>query len=324
MSPPRFPFIVGCGRSGTTLLRAMLDSHPSFAVPPESPFVAWLGRRAAEEKWDEERLHTALRSVRRLAPWGLPAGTIEGALAGGREFPDIVRALYAAYARLHGKSRYADKTPGNVTHIPELARLFPEACFIHIIRDGRDVALSFVEAPFGPASVAEAAWLWRERVESGRRAGLELGPERYLEIYYEELIADPRGVAVQLCDFIGAPYDGAMLAYHAHSNHILASVGYPEQHGNLTRPPTQGLRDWRREMSRVELAVFEAVAGGTLAACGYERACPPTPAALLWGLAARARWRLRCSSLTRWARRLGRLPAPPGFGTAPKRSRRPA
>src|SRR4051812_8879868 len=118
-----FPFVVGCSRSGTTLVRAMLDAHPLVAVPPESHFalapdVRGLRRALSRERW--------------FALWEIEAPDLRGL-----DVADAVRALFAAYAERQGKPRYADKTPHYVSHLPLFAERFPEARFVHVIRDGR-------------------------------------------------------------------------------------------------------------------------------------------------------------------------------------------
>src|SRR5215212_5409627 len=123
---PIFPFVVGCSRSGTTLLRALLDGHPLVAVPPESHFVLAPDPRA---------LRRALRHEPWFGLWGIEPPELRGL-----DVADAVRAVFAAYGAVHGKPRYADKTPHYVSHLPLLAERFAEARFVHVVRDGRDVA----------------------------------------------------------------------------------------------------------------------------------------------------------------------------------------
>src|SRR5207237_1740039 len=107
-----------------------------------------------------------------------------------RTLADAVRACFAVYAESRGKPRWGDKTPGYVEHLELLAELFPDARFIHIIRDGREVSTSIAEQPWGPPSPVAAAFWWRRKVKRGRRSGELLGPDRYLEIRLEHLISD--------------------------------------------------------------------------------------------------------------------------------------
>jgi predicted O-methyltransferase YrrM len=272
-----FPIIVGCGRSGTTLVRAMLDAHPLVAVPDESYFPVWLGRhRARYEDGHDFALDRLIRDINgheSRARWGLDADGVRAALeaAAPRTFADAVRAYYAYYAQTRGKARYADKTPIFVLHMPLLASLFPEAIFVHLVRDGRDVALSRLETSWGTQRFDHEALQWRSHIEQGRRDGRALGPGRYMELHYEALLDDPERAAVQLCEFSCIPYDDRMLHYYEQSQSLVNAMEFPEEHRNLLRPPTKGLRDWRTDLRRTDAEVFDALAGPTLERFGYER-----------------------------------------------------
>src|SRR3990172_2465569 len=260
-----FPFIVGCGRSGTTLLRAMLDSHPELAIPGESYFVVSMGRHRRRYERDgrllTERFIADIVGHPRFRRWGLQETEVREALTPSpRGYPGAVRCVFALYAHREGKERYGDKTPSYVLNIPMLARLFPEARFVHIIRDGRDVALSLRDVQFGPGDIREAALLWKRSVKRGMRAGRQLGRGRYREVQYEELLDDPEVTLRGLCDFIELDYSEEMLSYPERAGAVLAPVRLAN-HPHLALPPTKHLRDWRRQMSSNDIALFEAVAG---------------------------------------------------------------
>ncbi len=107
---------------------------------------------------------------------------------------------------------------------------------------------------------------------AGRDAGARLGPERYREVRYEDLVREPERVLVELCAFVELPYDARMLRYHEQADRLVPSLSHNEHHQNLHRPPTVGLRDWRSQMSPADAAVFESLAGDLLDELGYERA----------------------------------------------------
>lgn len=297
-----FPFIVGCGRSGTTLLRAMFDSHPELAVPPETYFVAGLlPRRRAYERgdgFDAASFTSDVVRYPRFAEWGFEAPDVRAVLHGSRSYAAAVRSLYALYAGRDGKTRYADKTPKNVRRMPSLASMFPEARFIHLIRDGRDVALSLREMPWGPSSVAGAAVHWRRNVEKGRRGGARLGPGRYLEVRYEALVADPEAVLRSLCNFVDLEYQERMLRYHERPIEDFSGTARRSIHMRLSLPPTLGLREWRIQMPPQDIVTFERYAGDLLGRLGYERRHPN------FGISPTIR--ARRAVLVRDAKRLGR------------------
>jgi len=281
--PAAFPFVVGCGRSGTTLLRAILDSHPDVAVPDEVSFVVRFARPhyALRYGWprgyDPAAAAGLLLGNESFRRWGLPDDEARAALTGPpapTSYAATVRRAYAAYAARAGKPRYADKTPMHVLHLRRLGRMFPEARFVHLVRDGRDVAASYRSVAWGPSGIDDAALLWRRRVSAGRRAGPRLGPGRYREVRYEDLVAEPERVVRELCAFLDLTWDDRVLSYHERAGEVIAATRFPAAHGRLAQPPTPGLRDWRRELSAAEVARFEAIAGRELEAAGYERAAP--------------------------------------------------
>ncbi len=277
---PPFPFVVGCERSGTTLLRLILDAHPQLAVPPESYFIVDLYRRHARDGVvDTGAMASDLEANRWFRAWDLPEGEAGRTLGGeaGVEFAEAIRRVYGRYAELHGKARYADKTPAYVQHIRLLARVFPEARFVHLIRDGRDVAMSLAEVRWGPGDVLDAALQWAERVSRGREAGHEVGAHRYLEVRYERLVAEPEPVLREVAEFCELAFDEAMLRHPER-----AAERIPQRPGALhrraaTAPSVTG-RDWRRDMAPDDLAAVEALIGGPLAELGYERGVPNVPA----------------------------------------------
>lgn len=286
--PPTFPFFVGCGRSGTTLLRAMFDAHRDVAVPDEVAFIVRYARPhyAVQYGWprrfDLSRcvdLITADSSFRR---WPVTEGEARGALAERppTSFTATIRQLYALVAAQRRKSRYADKTPMHVLHLRRLGRMFPEARFVHVVRDGRDVAVSYRSVDWGPRTVEAAAIRWRRNVRRGRRDGERLGPGRYREVRYEDLVADPASVLPELCHFLDLPWDEEMLHHHDRAADVIASTRFPDAHRRVLLPATPGLRDWRREMTGADVARFESIAGGLLAELGYEVRSRPSIAQL--------------------------------------------
>ena len=274
---PVFPFLVGCNRSGTTMMRGMFDSHPDLAVPPESYFVVPALRRASAYEaggtLDVENFLADLRanpSFRRN--WELPAA----ALAALRDDPppDTAAALlrlYTAYAAERDKTRAADKTPQHILHVELLARSFPQARFVHLVRDGRNVVPSLLEVPHGPTRFPDGVEYWRTRVLAGRRTGEQLGPERYREVRYEDLVADPEARLRELCEFLELAYDPAMLEYPARVGELVAGTFDPRHHLGISRAPTSTVRDWRTTMTDHDVQLFEAIAGDALDAFGYER-----------------------------------------------------
>lgn len=272
-------FIVGSARSGTTLLRLMLNAHRDIAVPPESRFITelWQG----QEMVDVEGLLGRLAAHKRFEAWDLPLEAVREELGkiGSADYASVIEAAYKAYARVHGKTSWGDKTPRYVESIPFIARLWPASRFIHLIRDGRNVALSYADVPFGPKNVAQAAQLWATRVGKGCTDGRALDRGRYIEIRYEDLVEDAAGEAKDLCEFLGIEFDPGMLDYTERARDAMLTRA-SQYNPHLTEKPVANTRSWAEEMPRTQIEIFEAVAGDVLKSLGYERRFdPPGPAA---------------------------------------------
>jgi hypothetical protein len=279
------PFLVGSGRAGTTLLRAMLDSHPLMAVPPETYLITELLPRREEYEQPAglavDRFLDDVVTNAWFKRWELTRRKVRRELDAGEAggLADGIRAVYRAYARNKGKERYADKTPVYVYEIDTLAELFEEVRFVHLIRDGRDVACSFLgQERMRPNGPVEAALLWRERVEAGRDAGRRLGSSRYLEVRYEALIADPESVLRPVCEFVELDYDPVMLNYQERAEELIRLDGGAERHRGVFLPPTEGLRRWQTDLEPAQIEAFEIVAGDLLDQLSYPRATDVSPA----------------------------------------------
>ncbi len=295
LSPPRspLPFFVGVGRSGTTLLRSIFDAHSEMAVVNESRFVGWMAAhqsrydghsvRARSRDFDTRRFLTDLldnpKVPSRLDSWGLDPDAIRRRVveADTGELSEAIRSVYAMYAEHQGKGRYGDKTPRYVQSIAPLSELLPESRFVHLVRDGRDVALAVGEVDFGAANLTQAAHRWARRVRRAEAVGRQLGPSRYRLVRYEDLTASPEAVVADLCGFLELPFDAAMLRYYEQPDRVFAGLDGQAHHERLRLPVTKGLRDWRKDMAAGDVARFETVAGDTLAELGYELSSPPRP-----------------------------------------------
>jgi hypothetical protein len=272
-------FIVGCGRSGTTLVRAILASHPDVAIPGESYFVPSLirGWRLMLRNGTPDIDKIVFRFGNSFRLMGVDPAEVERHL---RAVPvatarDVVEAIFGLYADQRRVVRWGDKTPAYVRHIPLIAGAFPDARFVHVIRDGRNCAASFLEVPFGPNTVLEAAELWRRSIIAGRQGGNAVGPDRYLEVKCEHLTAEPEAEIRRLCAFLDLTFDEAMTAPHLAAGREASSQVGQER---LRERIRKNVRDWRKELRPAQIAAFEAVAGETLVACGYELQQMQSPA----------------------------------------------
>ena len=272
MPGPPF-FVVGSARSGTTLLRVILNAHSEVAVPPESRFVTELYRGSSEVDVDE--FLTRLGRHRQFQGWALDVDAIRDELprSGSVPYAGAIEAAYVAYMKSRAKTRWGDKTPRYVMRIPFLAQLFPTARFVHLVRDGRNVALSYAKVPFGPKTAPRAAALWAERVSIGARDGRKLGTDRYLELRYEDFVAAPEDHVKRLCDFIDVAFEPSMLDYGEVGEQVLFDKA-ATYNPHVFEKPKPGVRSWESEMPARQVELFEAVAGETLEMFGYPRRYP--------------------------------------------------
>lgn len=277
-----FLFVVGCPRSGTTLLQRMLDSHPQLAVVNDSHFIPQaiddfpVGVNPALTPALVQRV----RENRRFHRLPLPPTALDDAAANSGTYGELVTHLYTQFSNLRGKSLGGEKTPDYVRKQPRLHGLFPWARFIHIIRDGRDVTLSTLQWAHeykGPGHsdlwkvepLAACALWWRWHVKIGQSDGAGLGAV-YHELKYEDLVSDSEATLRTLSQFLGLPFANEMLTFH--QGKVRDEIGLNAKDAWL--PPTAGLRDWRTQMSATDIELFEALAGDLLDTLGYERRFP--------------------------------------------------
>jgi hypothetical protein len=205
--------------------------------------------------------------------WFLPEEAVRAAVAEQRpsSYAELVAVLFGAYAEREGKPRWGEKTPENVLHIELLARLFPRAVFVHVIRDGREVAASLADQAWSSNGLVGYAHWWHDCVTAGRRAGRRLGPARYCELRLEDLVADPEGVLRRVCAAIGESYTRRMLEYTRRSEEFdrwHESLRWSHRH--LAKPPTGGLRDWTAGVSADEQVAVSRICRPLLSELGYE------------------------------------------------------
>jgi len=288
---PPMPFIVGAPRSGTTLLRLMLDAHPDLAIPPETSFVAAVSALTESGGDLRTRFLETITAYPPNAPnwqdFGLAREAFAEAVQALEPFTvaDGLRTFYRLYAQRFDKSRWGEKTPDYSLHIGTIAALLPEARFVHLVRDGRDVAASWRQQWFSPGHEPEVlARAWADRVEAARSAGPACA--HYIEVFYEDLVARPEPVLRRLCEFLDLPWSNQMLNHQERAPKRLeehrARVSLDrsfvvthaqrlhQQRRTMERPGTGRIGSWRETMSDEEVRRFECVAGNLLVQLGYE------------------------------------------------------
>jgi hypothetical protein len=273
-------FIVSAPRSGSTLLRLMLDAHPRLAVPPPGwlfdlvyPYLYSYGdlaQRPNLEALAEDILQTPTieKWPIKLTPQALADASIEPSFGG------LYAALHRAYAGSDGKPRWGEKTPRNAFWMDEIAALFPGAQFIHIVRDGRDQAIDISDSILWPNSVYSGAGLWQRYVTAIRDSAGRLPADAFIEIRYEDLCASPEAAIRRLCAFLREEFDARMLAPHA--TPAARSWSTHPLHAKTAQPiSTRYCEMYKTRLPAADVAAIEALIGETLARFGYALSAAP-------------------------------------------------
>jgi hypothetical protein len=292
-----FLFVLGCQRSGTTLLQHILDSHSDTAIMQEA---GWFGT------WYEHKIGitpagfvtadlipNVLRTCKNI-DLGMSAAELLKLIGNGQQvrYQDFISAIFDRFGAARKKRLVGSKNPDYLRHLKSLHELWPQAKFVHIIRDGRDVCLCasdrwkdtgvhvfpflLYESPdrvfdhWKEDPVITTALWWEWNVGLGRDFGQSLGPQMYYELRYEDLVTRPRDECIALCEFLEIPFDDAMLR-HEENFRPRKGPGGTILHARVGLPITSGLRDWRTEMPAEELGRFEAAAGTFLEELSYRR-----------------------------------------------------
>ncbi|MEM1424022.1 MAG: sulfotransferase [Planctomycetota bacterium] len=278
MSRPDPFFIVGTGRSGTTLIQRMLSAHPGITIPPETQFFSRFDPAIRFTDPLREREVGAYLARVGDDPWWGELGLSVDALrahveGGGRDARSILWWMLRGLSQgVEDRVRFGEKTPHHEKRVARIAGLFPRARFIHIVRDPRDVVVSLRR---------EAWWPWRsvQRTARSVRGTLHrqlhneraLG-ERYLRVRYESLVEDPEGELRRVCAFLGEDFDPVILRYHeSESAGFLASERAWK--GLSTQPldPSR-IGRWRERLSARQASCVDRWVGrGLLEEYGYER-----------------------------------------------------
>jgi hypothetical protein len=249
-------FIVGCHRSGTTLFRLILDSHPNISCGPETRFLGEFEHVINDANWPRISLYGFSRE------WWIA------------RFARFFNEFQTEYATRRGKSRWADKTPLYAKHLDFIDELFPECLVINLVRDGRDVVRSHRDT-WGYWSGVKSIAKWPRYIERGERFGARVGPARYLEVRYEHLVADTEGTLRRAMAFIGETWDDALLHHTDHQHDVMElyvkrTSARREAFGDRSAVFVGRVGGGRRHNDPVIRLLLRIQAGRTLRRLGYE------------------------------------------------------
>lgn len=279
-------FVVGCDRSGTSLLTVMLDQSPDLKMIFEAGFLPCLVKHAsdygdfsqARHRWYFIRdLQREEATSKTFAFDKFEELTDEEAESAIREtaptnYIGAASSIYSAAARKENASRWGEKMPRYISNIDWLASSFPNCHIVHIIRDPRDVAASICRAGWR-SNLNDAASYWRERVSTGREQGQSIQEGRYHEVHYEALVQSTEEVLRYLTEKLGIRFNSSMTATETATDTLPSKhqEAYPQLFASLSGSvdSTKAYR-WKREMNDQEIAEVEEVAASLMIQLGYE------------------------------------------------------
>ena len=269
-------FIVGSGRSGSTLLRMILASHSRLAIPPETWYLRPLLKQlAADRPLHPQEVDRATHIITNHYRWPdmkLDPGEFHREVA-KFEAPflrDVVEVVYRKHLETEHKFRWGDKTPGYIEIMPQLRKLFPGSQFIHLFRDGRDVAKSFHARRWEGHWLHENTHEWNEAMDYNERWSRSEHSNALLQVRYEDLVLDTESTVRKICGFLDEPFEPQMLAWQEKVDDLIPARE-AHIHAKLKQNPSaENVYRWKHEMTKLELLVSEAFMGGRLAKAGYE------------------------------------------------------
>jgi len=280
-------FIVGRPRSGTTLLRTLFDAHPNVIVPAECQLIVNLYPKYGKiTNWTRQLLEAFYHDL--YKQWRFDVWPVERkslyrnlmACEGENTYSTIIKVLYFEYHSIYGHNfllALGDKNPGYTIYTEKLLKIFPEAKFIHIIRDYRDNFVSIRNVDFELPIISLTVAKWKHFIRKFRKAA-KRHPGTHLEIRYEDLVRRPEETFGHLCEFIGIPYSAAPFSFYKKTEDSLKA--FPKNlvykyHASLMQKVNTGRIDlWKNELSKKEIRIADAAAGKLAESTGHKRAYP--------------------------------------------------
>ena len=279
-----FFFVIGRARSGTTLLRCIFDAHPQINFPLECSFIIHLyGKYGKLNFWDEEKIKSFYHDVisyPKFNFWIIDKNRLLEMLMsmkGKNTYSVMCKAVYMNFNSFYQKNDIrllGDKNPSYSLYTKKLMKLFPEARFIHIIRDYRSNIISMIRAGFEAAIYSSLAYRWmfvNKQVEKQKKHF----PQKFYTLRYEDFVSDPEISLKKMCDFLGIGFSNEMLNYRAKLEEMLAI--YPKEliylhHKSLLNPiNADNIDSWKNILTPHQIKIADNVSGKFAEKYGYER-----------------------------------------------------
>lgn len=274
-------FIVGSDRSGTTMFQIMLNAHSKLYLPKESWFMSdLLDSYPVDEVLNEQSVTEVIDLVTshwRWKEWNLDSDELSQLIEklSDPKLSDLIQTIFNQSLSQSGKVRWGDKTPGYVTEIDRIHKLFPNAKFVHLIRDGRDVNISLKRTRWRGDATWDIAKYWADSVEQGCSQGRQLPSELYMELSYETLVVDTENSLRKVCDFLNEDFELPMLDFYKVADKYLPKNRDTTHLAKTKRPPSKSdIQRWKNEMSSLQIFIFECIAGKVMKEVGQQTYFP--------------------------------------------------
>lgn len=281
-------FIIGNPRSGTTMLQLMLTSNPGIFVPTECGFLVFLYEKYKDFSGNTNEIKKFVEDVfcaRKIELWNI---TFEGTLnylmyKKPKTYKELSSGIYEYYGKCYypGIYRWGDKNNFYLNHIEDINRIFPSAQYIHIVRDGRDVACSYKDmsplknlkyAPNLPDKINEISLHWKNNIEKVRLSFDDIGWGKVIEIRYEDLVNNSTDTLKSVCSFLQLQYSDAMLKFNQNNTEkgLVPKEFEAWKSMNKQEVSTLRINRWKNELTKNEVYLFESIAKDILAQYNYN------------------------------------------------------
>jgi hypothetical protein len=273
-------FVVGSGRSGTTLLQMMMNAHPDIAVAGELGFFDQILqlRRLIPDLSGPDQVDRVFEFLPRTDNFKF-LSEVDTVFPEARRrlkadpkpsFEKLYRYILESYALAHGARRFGEKTPENIRHLDHLVTIFPNCRVIHLVRDPRANVASRIKVPIFSNDVVTHAIKWKIDILYGQSfLTSNRDSKTLLEVRYEDLVDDPEPSLWKICKFIGETYDNCMLEYYRSSEHFIKDEPWKE--GTYSPVYSSSVQKWRYELTESQICLIEWITGRQLEYYGYSR-----------------------------------------------------
>lgn len=270
-------FLVGCPRSGTTLLQQMLDAHPDIAIAPETHFIRsfFLSDQYGDlnDDYNYKQLVKSIVDIPEFTEMELDSEEfVADSQTLERSYKSLFWLLLEQFRQRRRVRIVGEKTPNHLLYMQTLQEFFPKACFIHIIRDPRAVVSSWKKVPWTTGSVEGDARVWRRYMATARKSPPANGA--IFSLHYESLVTEPEECLKSICNFLGIHFDRAMLRYYIKDSKGVNISREPWKRNAVKPVSEDALMKWQQELTLDEIATVELITRDELVSLGYKLYAP--------------------------------------------------